>query len=43
MSKDTMMFQHTNDGDPEVTDSQFVTQTRTWFESVWNTIATPQP
>jgi DNA-binding transcriptional regulator YhcF (GntR family) len=43
MGKDAMMFQHTDDGDPEATDSQFVAQTRTWFESVWNTIATPHP
>lgn len=43
MGKDAIMFQHSDDGDPEATDSQFVAQTRTWFESVWNTIATPQP
>lgn len=43
MGKDAIMFQHTDDGDPEATDSQFVAQTRTWFESVWHTIATPHP
>lgn len=43
MGKDASMFQHTDDGDPESTESQFVAQTRTWFDSVWNTIATPQP
>ncbi|WP_328530091.1 GntR family transcriptional regulator [Nocardioides sp. NBC_00368] len=43
MGKDAIMFQHTDDGDPEAADSQYVSQTRTWFESIWNTIATPQP
>lgn len=42
MGKDAVMFQHTDDGDPESMGSQFVTQTRSWFDSVWGTIATPQ-
>jgi len=43
MGKDAAMFQHTDDGDPDGTDAQFVAQTRNWFESIWNTIATPRP
>lgn len=41
MGKDASMFQHTDNGDPDSTDSQFVAQTRTWFESIWDTIAIP--
>ena len=42
MGKDAILFQHTDDGDPESTGSQFVAQTRAWFDSIWNTIARPQ-
>jgi DNA-binding transcriptional regulator YhcF (GntR family) len=42
MGKDAVLFQHTDDGDPESTGSQFVAQTRAWFDSIWNTIARPQ-
>ncbi len=41
MGKDAVLFQHTDDGDPESTGSQFVAQTRTWFTSIWDTIARP--
>ncbi|MGH8893429.1 MAG: GntR family transcriptional regulator [Actinomycetes bacterium] len=41
MGKDSVLFQHTDDGDPGSTGSQFVTQTKAWFESIWNTIAVP--
>ncbi len=41
MGKDAVMFQHTDDGDPESTGSQFVAQTRAWFTSIWDTIARP--
>lgn len=41
MGKDTVLFQHTDDGDPESTGTQFVAQTRTWFTSIWDTIARP--
>ena len=41
MGKDAILFQHTDDGDPESTGSQFVSQTRTWFDSIWSTIARP--
>jgi DNA-binding transcriptional regulator YhcF (GntR family) len=43
MGKDAVIFQHTGDGDPDSTGSQFVTQTREWFSSIWDTIATPAP
>lgn len=39
MGKDAIMFQHTDDGDPDSMGSQFVAQTRAWFTSVWETIA----
>lgn len=39
MGKDAILFQHTDDGDPESTGSQFVAQTRAWFDSIWTTIA----
>lgn len=41
MGKDAVMFQRTDDGDPESADSVFVAQTQLWFDSVWDTIATP--
>ena len=41
MGKDAVMFQHTDDGDPDSTGSQFVAQTRAWFGSIWDTIARP--
>lgn len=42
MGKDAVMFQRTNDGDPDSPDALFVTQTRLWFDSVWDTIAAPR-
>jgi len=41
MGKDAVLFQHTDDGDPDSTGAQFVAQTRAWFDSIWNTIARP--
>lgn len=41
MGKDAVMFHYTDDGDPESTGSQFVTQTRNWFNSIWDSIARP--
>ncbi|WP_281258424.1 hypothetical protein [Nocardioides gansuensis] len=43
MGKDSVLFQHIDDGDPDSTGSQFVAQTRAWFDSIWDTIATPSP
>ncbi|WP_460701423.1 GntR family transcriptional regulator [Myceligenerans halotolerans] len=37
--KDATLFHHADDGDPESIGSLFVAQTKTWFESVWNTVA----
>ncbi|WP_306512584.1 GntR family transcriptional regulator [Janibacter hoylei] len=42
MGKDAVMFQHTDDGDPDSLGSQFVSQTRDWFTSIWETIAEPR-
>ncbi|MGL5824133.1 MAG: GntR family transcriptional regulator [Nocardioides sp.] len=39
MGKDAVLFQHTDDGDPDSAESQFVQQTRAWFNSIWDTIA----
>ncbi|MFE7406479.1 GntR family transcriptional regulator [Isoptericola sp. NPDC057559] len=39
MGKDTVLFHWTDDGDIEAVDTQFVIETRNWFDSVWNTIA----
>lgn len=41
MGKDAVMFHYTDDGDPESTETQFVTQTRNWFNSIWDSIARP--
>lgn len=43
MGKDAILFQHTDDGDPGSVGTQFVQQTRAWFESIWNTLAEPAP
>lgn len=43
MGKDAVIFQHTHDGDPDSTGSQFVAQTLTWFDSIWNSIAIAAP
>lgn len=43
MGKDTILFQHTDDGDPESISTQFVQQTHAWFDSIWNTLAEPAP
>lgn len=43
MGKDAIIFQHTDDRDPDSTGFQFVAQTRSWFNSIWDTIAKPAP
>jgi hypothetical protein len=43
MGKDAVMFQYTDDGDPDSQGSQFVAQTRAWFDSIWDTIARSSP
>lgn len=37
--KDAELFHHSADGDSDSISTQFVTQTRHWFDSVWTTIA----
>lgn len=39
MGKDAILFHHAADADQESTGSQFVEQSRRWFESIWTTVA----
>ena len=39
MGKDTVLFHHAADVDPESTDAVYVAEAVRWFDSVWNTIA----
>lgn len=39
VGKDAVLFQHTATVDPESVESQYVSQSRTWFDSLWNTVA----
>jgi DNA-binding transcriptional regulator YhcF (GntR family) len=39
MGKDAVLFHHADDGDPESVGSTFVAQTRQWFDSVWDSVA----
>ncbi|MDT5222063.1 MAG: hypothetical protein QOF15_4168 [Mycobacterium sp.] len=39
MGKDTILFHHSAEADPEAMASQYVQQSRMWFDSVWNTVA----
>jgi DNA-binding transcriptional regulator YhcF (GntR family) len=39
MGKDTVLFHHAADGDPDSTDTQYVKEATKWFNSVWKTIA----
>ena len=41
MGKDTALFHHTADADPESIESQYVGQALAWFDSIWSTIARP--
>ena len=41
MGKDTVLFHHVADSDPESTGSQYIAETAKWFDSVWETIARP--
>lgn len=43
MGKDTALFHHIADNDPDSIASQYVSQGAAWFESIWNTIARPSP
>lgn len=39
MGKDAILFHNTTEADPETTASQFVAQSRMWFDSVWSSVA----
>ncbi len=39
MGKDATLFQHARDVDPDSKDSQFVSQSQLWFDSIWTTVA----
>jgi DNA-binding transcriptional regulator YhcF (GntR family) len=39
MGKDTVLFHHAGDADPDSMASQYVAQCRLWFESLWTTVA----
>lgn len=39
MGKDTVLFHHTADVDPESLASQYVSQSTAWFDSLWGTVA----
>ncbi|WP_031466624.1 GntR family transcriptional regulator [Sciscionella sediminilitoris] len=39
MGKDAILFHHSANDDDTSTGSQYVEQSRTWFESIWSTIA----
>jgi hypothetical protein len=40
MGKDAILFHHSTTDDDTSTGSQYVEQARTWFDSLWSTIAT---
>lgn len=39
MGKDAILFQHVADADDEAMSSQYVKQSRMWFDSIWTTVA----
>jgi hypothetical protein len=39
MGKDSVLFHHSDDGDPASPAAQYVAQSRLWFESVWGSVA----
>lgn len=39
MGKDAILFHHSADSDPDTMASQYVQQSRMWFDSVWSTVA----
>ncbi|MEQ0559392.1 hypothetical protein ABJI51_09960 [Amycolatopsis sp. NEAU-NG30] len=40
MGKDAILFHHSINDDDTSTGSQYVDQAKTWFDSLWNSIAT---
>lgn len=43
MGKDAAMLQFSDDGDPDAAETQFATQAKRLFDSIWDTVAIPQP
>lgn len=43
MGKDATLFHHSSDSDPDTLSSQYVSQSRMWFSSVWDNVAQPLP
>ncbi|MHA6795822.1 winged helix-turn-helix domain-containing protein [Pseudonocardia bannensis] len=41
MGKDATLFHHSADVDPDSMASQFVAQSKMWFDSMWSTVARP--
>jgi DNA-binding transcriptional regulator YhcF (GntR family) len=41
MGKDATLFHHSADGDPDTLASQYVAQSKMWFDSVWGSVARP--
>jgi hypothetical protein len=39
MGKDATLFHHSADGDEDSLSSQYISQSRLWFESIWSTVA----
>lgn len=39
MGKDTTLFHHSADAGDDTIESQYVKQSRMWFDSIWNTVA----
>ena len=41
MGKDATLFHHSADSDPDTLASQYVAQSKMWFDSVWGSVARP--
>jgi hypothetical protein len=39
MAKDTILFHHSVDADEDTMASQYVKQSRMWFDSIWSTVS----
>jgi hypothetical protein len=39
MGKDTVLFHHSADADDDTMASQYVKQSRMWFDSLWTSVA----
>ena len=43
MGKDTILFHHSADPDPDTMASQYLQQSQMWFDSIWDTVARELP